>query len=146
MDFMAALSNVTDEKMLPDREEIDGLAWPVKRQLSMHRRLLPTVAWLDQYFFSLGNDRFYELLVHCCPRGQFRAKAAKKETLPELPFDDDLRRRICEVYGAQPREFGFLLEMLAREGKDTNAVKAEFGVAKMSKRKVKAKAKKKARG
>jgi hypothetical protein len=141
VDFLSALSNVTEAKRLPDREEIEGLSWGIKRQLSMHRALLPVVAFLDRYYFALGDERFYEMLVHCCPRGQFRARAAKKEKLPEPPFDDKLRRRVCEVYGAKPGEFGTLLELLARAGQDAKAIKADFGVAPVSRTKAKAKKK-----
>jgi len=144
VDFIAALSNVTEEKRLPPREEVEGLSWGIKRQLSMHRALLPTVAFIDRYHFTLGDERFYEMLVHCLPQGRFRAKAAKREKLPEPPFDDPLRRRVCAVYGAEPREFGALLELLGRAGQDADAVKADFGVARLSRRKAKA-AKKKRR-
>jgi hypothetical protein len=146
VDFLNALANVTEAKRLPDREEVEGLSWGVKRQLSMHKTLLPYIAMLDQYYFALGDERFYELLVHCCPAGRFRAKAAKKEKLPEPPFDDKLRRQVCAVYGAEPHEFPMLLEILARAGKDADAIKAEFGIGKMSKRKIAKRKTKKRKG
>lgn len=137
MNFLDALSNVTESRRIPPREEIEGLSWGIKRQLSMHRDLLPVVAMIDKYYFTLGDERFYDLMVYCCPKGRYRAKSAKKEKIPEPPFDDELRRRICEVYGAEPDEFSTLLELLLREGKDVQSVKADFGVAPLKKSKVK---------
>ena len=123
MDFFTAANNVTGAKEIPDREEVEGLAWGVKRFLSMNHGLLPTLAFLDQFHFAVGNDRFYELMVYCVPSGRYRTRSVKKDELPEPDMDDDLRRRVCRFFKIKPSEIPVLLQLV-----DVEAVKAAFGV------------------
>ena len=143
MDFLAASNNVTEGKNIPDREEVEGLAWGVKRFLSMNPRLLPTLAYLDQFHFALGNDRYYELMVYCMPSGRFRAKSVKKDELPEPDMSDELRRKVCRYFRIKPCEIQVLLEVVSLE-----SINNAFGVqpkkqGRSTKRKAKAKRKKK---
>lgn len=123
MDFFTAANNVTGAKEIPDREEVEGLAWGVKRFLSMNHGLLPTLAYLDQFHFTLGNDRFYELMVYCTPSGRYRTRSVKKDELPEPDVSDDLRRRVCRFFKIKPSEIQVLLQLV-----DVEAVKVAFGV------------------
>lgn len=138
MDFFAATNNVTDKKLIPDREEVEGMAWGVKRFLSMHPRLLPTVAYLDQFQFTLGNDRFYELMVYCMPSGRFRMRSVKKSEILQPDMSDELRRKVCRYFKIKPCEIPVLLELV-----ELDAVKKAFGVQEKRgpKKKRKAKAK-----
>ena len=123
MDFFAAANNVTGAKDIPDREEVEGLAWGVKRFLSMNHGLLPTLAYLDQFHFTLGNDRFYELMVYCMPSGRFRTRSVKKDELPKLDMSDDLRGRVCRFFKIKPSEIPVLLQIV-----DLEVLKTSFGV------------------
>ena len=123
MDFFAAANNVTDAKEIPDREEVEGLVWSVKRFLSMHPRLLPSVAYLDQFYFTLGAERFYELMVYCMPSGRYRMRSIKKEELEPIDMSDELRRRVCWYFKIAPREIPHLLRLVSLE-----RIKAAFGV------------------
>lgn len=122
MDFFTAANNVTDAKEIPDREEVEGLTWGVKRFLSMHPRLLPSVAFLDQFYFTLGPERFYELMVYCMPAGRYRMRSVKKEDVDPIDMSDDLRRRVCRYFKISPREIPHLLKVVSLE-----RVKAAFG-------------------
>lgn len=123
MDFFTAANNVTGAKEIPDREEIEGLAWGVKRFLSMNHGLLPTLAYLDQFQFTMGNDRFYELMVYCMPAGRFRTRSVKKDELPKLEMTDELRQKVCRFFKIKPSEIPVLLKMV-----DIEAINAAFGV------------------
>ena len=139
MDFFAASNNVTGAKDVPDREEVEGLAWGVKRFLSMNHDLLPTLAILDQYHFALGNDRFYELMVYCMPSGRYRTRSVKKDELPEPEMSDELRRKVCRYFKIKPCEITVLLEVVSLE-----SINDAFGVQpKKRGRKAKAKTKRK---
>ena len=123
MDFFAAANNVTGAKEIPDREEVEGFAWGVKRFLSMNQELLPTMAHLDKFHFALGDDRFYELMVYCMPSGRYRTRSVKKDELPEPDMSDDLRERVCRFFKIKSSEISALLQVV-----DLEAVKAAFGV------------------
>ncbi len=123
MDFFAASNNVTGKKEIPDREEVEGFAWGVKRFLSMNPQLLPYVAYLDQFHFALGNERFYELMVYCMPSGRYRTRSVKKDELPEVDMSDELRRKVCRYFKIKPREIPVLLELVSLE-----RINAAFGV------------------
>lgn len=139
MDFFAATNNVTGAKKIPDREEVDGMAWGVKRFLSMNHGLLPTLAFLDQYHFTLGNDRFYELMVYCMPSGRFRMKSVKKDELPKIDMTDDLKMKVCRYFKIKSSEIPILLQVV-----DLKDLKAAFGVQPKTRgRRTKRKAKKK---
>lgn len=145
MDFFTAANNVTGAKEIPDREEVEGLAWGVKRFLSMNHQLLPTLAFLDQYHFAVGNDRFYELMVYCMPGGRFRTKSVKKDEIPKPNMTDDLRFRVCRFFNIKSSEIPVLLQVV-----DLEALKTAFGVQpktrrRSTKRKPKAKRKRKAK-
>lgn len=138
MDFLEALKNVTGRKDLPDRSEVGGMVWGVKRQLSMNHELLPIVAYLDQFQFALGNERFYELLVHCMPGGRYFAKGIKKDELQGDGLSDEIRRKACRYYGVRPSELPVLLEVVGAD-----AINDTFGVQKSERPKKKRKAKRK---
>lgn len=124
MDFLAAANNVTDKKEVPDREEVEGMAWGIKRFLSMHPRLLPTVAFLDQFYFTLGAERFYELMVYCMPQGRYYMRSVKKdEDVVKPDVDDALARRVCQYFKISSSEIPVLLRVV-----DLAAMKAAFGV------------------
>ena len=143
MDFFAATNNVTDKKEIPDHEEVEGLAWGVKRFLSMHPKLTPSVAYLDRFYFTLGSERFYELMVYCMPSGRYRMRSVKKDELPDHGMSDELRRKVCRYFRIKPCEIQVLLEVVSLE-----SINNAFGVqpkkqGRSTKRKAKAKRKKK---
>ncbi len=137
MDFFTAANNVTEAKEIPDREEVEGMSWGVKRFLSMNHGLLPTLAFLDQFHFALGNDRFYELMVYCMPAGRFRTRSVKKDELPKPEMTDELRRKVCRFFKIKSSEIPVLLKLV-----DIEAINAAFGVQpKKQRRSTKRKAK-----
>lgn len=123
MEFFDAVNNVTDRKVIPDREEVEKMAWGVKRFLSMNPALLLHVSFLDQFHFTLGDERFYELMVYCMPSGRYRARSIKKDELPDTGISDELRRKVCLYFKIKPREIPVLLEVVSLE-----ELNAAFGV------------------
>ncbi len=128
MDFLDALNNVTEAKRLPKRGEVGSMVWGIKRALSMRPAILETVAYLDQFHFSLGDDRFYELLVWGVPGGRFQGKSVKKPEEVKGPLSEELAGRIASYFKVLTKELPVLLAVLRNRGTGIDDLKAFFGV------------------
>ncbi len=131
MEFLDAVDNVQREKKIPPRGEVGKMVWGVKRFMSMHPTLTLAVNFLDKYHFTLGDDRFYELMVYAMPAGRFRTKSVKKEDLEAISLapGTDLERRVREYFGVWGREsISTLLEILKNQGLGIDDLKRHFGV------------------
>lgn len=128
MEFIEALKNVTGEKAMPGPDGVGSMVWGIKRVLSMHEDLLPIVADLDRLHYSLGDDRFYVLLMYALPAGKFFSKSAKKSDLEGTGMGETLERKVCRYFSVMPSELHVLMAVLTKQGLTIDDLKMKFGV------------------
>lgn len=142
MNFLDAAKNVFGDKQLLDHGTVGGMAWGVKRYLSVHPPLLKRIATIDKYYGVLGPDRYYDLMVLALPRGNWWIKGLAKPVEAKIELKEELREKVCRHFGICLRELPVFLQIWNNQGKSMADLLAMFGWNSAANKKLK---KKKAR-
>jgi len=111
-DLFYCLNNIYNKQaVFPTDAEAKAVVWPVNRFLSMDKDLLPYIAEVSKYIFTLGA-KYYLLLYRLVPR-TFAQK--NKYLKPEKMESSELLDKYCRYFQLSKREVSKYLEILKKQ-------------------------------